>query len=49
MREKVERLVGDQALRDYLSERGLKRTEQLSPAAFAEQVAAGYRRLGLLD
>jgi glycosyltransferase involved in cell wall biosynthesis len=49
MREKIERLVGDKALRDYLSERALKRTEQLTPAAFAEQVATGYRRLGLLD
>jgi glycosyltransferase involved in cell wall biosynthesis len=49
MREKIERLVGDKALRDYLTERALRRTEQLTPAAFAEQVAAGYRRIGLLD
>jgi glycosyltransferase involved in cell wall biosynthesis len=49
IREKIERLVGDQPLRDYLSERGLQRAQQLSPANFAEQVAGGYRRLGLLD
>jgi glycosyltransferase involved in cell wall biosynthesis len=49
MREKIERLVGDQPLRDYLSERGLARAQQLSPAAFAEQVAAGYRQIGLID
>lgn len=49
IREKIERLVGDQPLRDYLSERGLSRSQQLTPAAFAEQVAGGYRQLGLLD
>lgn len=49
MREKVERLVGDKALREYLSERALARAQQLTPAAFAEQVAVGYRRLGLID
>lgn len=49
IREKIERLVGDQPLRDYLSEGGLKRSQELSPAAFAEQVSGGYRRLGLLD
>lgn len=49
MREKVERLVGDKALREYLSERALQRAQQLTPAAFAEQVAVGYRRLGLID
>jgi glycosyltransferase involved in cell wall biosynthesis len=49
IREKIERLVGDQPLRDYLSERGLDRAQQLTPAAFAEQVAGGYRQIGLLD
>jgi glycosyltransferase involved in cell wall biosynthesis len=49
MREKIERLVGDQPLRDYLSERGLQRAQQLSPDNFAQQVAGGYRQLGLLD
>jgi glycosyltransferase involved in cell wall biosynthesis len=49
MREKLERLVGDQPLRDYLSQRGLARSEQLSAANFAEQVAAGYRKIGLID
>jgi len=49
IREKIERLVGDQPLKDYLSERGLSRSQQLTPAAFAEQVAGGYRQLGLLD
>jgi glycosyltransferase involved in cell wall biosynthesis len=49
IREKIERLVGDLPLRDYLSKQGLARSEQLSPAAFAQQVASGYRRLGLLD
>lgn len=49
MREKVERLVADNALRDYLSERALLRAQQLTPAAFADQVASGYRRLGLID
>jgi glycosyltransferase involved in cell wall biosynthesis len=49
IREKIERLVGDQPLRDYLSKQGLARSEQLTPTAFAEQVASGYRRLGLLD
>jgi glycosyltransferase involved in cell wall biosynthesis len=49
IREKIERLVGDAPLRDYLSERGLQRAQELSPANFAEQVAGGYRRLGLLE
>ena len=49
IREKIERLVGDQPLRDYLSERGLERAQQLNPANFAQQVADGYRRIGLLD
>jgi glycosyltransferase involved in cell wall biosynthesis len=49
IREKIERLVGDQPLREYLSERGLQRAQQLSPENFAQQVAGGYRRLGLLD
>lgn len=49
IREKIERLVGDKTLRDYLSERGLARSQQLSAANFADQVAGGYRQLGLLD
>jgi glycosyltransferase involved in cell wall biosynthesis len=49
IREKLERLVTDQSLRDYLSERGLQRSEELSVNNFADQVAAGYRRLGLMD
>jgi glycosyltransferase involved in cell wall biosynthesis len=49
IREKLERLVGDQPLRDYLSERGLQRSQQLSAENFASQVAGGYRKLGLLD
>jgi glycosyltransferase involved in cell wall biosynthesis len=49
MREKIERLVGDEPLRDYLSQRGLQRAQQLSPANFAEQVAGGYRQIGLID
>jgi len=49
MREKLERLVGDKALREYLSDRALQRAQQLTPAHFAEQVAEGYRRIGLLD
>jgi glycosyltransferase involved in cell wall biosynthesis len=49
IREKIERLVGDKPLRDYLSEKGLQRAAQLSPAAFAEQVASGYQRIGLLN
>lgn len=48
IREKIERLVRDQALRDYLSERGISRSEQLSAAAFADQVTAGYQKIGLL-
>ncbi len=48
MREKIERLVGDKALREYLSDRALARAQQLTPAHFAEQVADGYRRIGLL-
>ena len=49
MREKIERLVSDQPLKDYLSEGGLKRSQQLSAENFADQVASGYRQLGLLD
>ncbi|MDB5459536.1 MAG: group 1 glycosyl transferase, partial [Caulobacteraceae bacterium] len=49
IREKIERLVGDEPLRDYLSKQGLARSQQLSAANFAEQVAGGYRQLGLLD
>jgi hypothetical protein len=49
MREKIERRVGDKPLREYLSEKALQRAAQLTPEAFAEQVAAGYRRIGLLN
>jgi glycosyltransferase involved in cell wall biosynthesis len=49
IREKLERLVTDKPLREYLSERGLQRSQELSMANFAEQVAGGYRHLGLLD
>ena len=49
IREKLERLVTDKPLREYLSERGLQRSQEISMANFAEQVAGGYRRLGLMD
>lgn len=48
MRDKIERLYNDQPLREYLSDMAIKRSEELSPFAFAEQVAAGYRKIGLL-
>jgi glycosyltransferase involved in cell wall biosynthesis len=46
IRHKVEQLIGDQGLRRRLSEAGLKRTQQLTAQNFADQVAAGYRKLG---
>lgn len=49
IREKLERLVTDEPLRDYLSKQGLARSQQLSAENFAQQVAGGYRRIGLLD
>jgi hypothetical protein len=47
--DSANRYLGDKALREYLSERALLRAQQLTPAAFADQVAVGYRRLGLID
>lgn len=49
IREKIERLVSDKSLRDHLAAKGSERAAALSPAAFREQVADGYRRIGLLE
>jgi glycosyltransferase involved in cell wall biosynthesis len=48
IREKIERLYNDIPLRQYLSDMAVQRSSQLSPYAFGEQVAAGYRKIGLL-
>jgi glycosyltransferase involved in cell wall biosynthesis len=49
IREKIERMVSDRPLRDYLSKQGLARSQELSAERFAEQVGEGYRRIGLFS
>jgi glycosyltransferase involved in cell wall biosynthesis len=49
LRDAIERLVGDAALRQQLSAHGLARSQRLTMDNFTGQVADGYRKLGLLD
>ena len=45
IRDKLERMLGDAELRDFLSEEALKRSQLLTMDSFTQEVAAAYAKL----